>query len=910
MPHHLNDMPLNAGDHVGAYEVIGQIGAGGMGIVYRARDTKLDRDVALKVLPEAFTSDPDRLARFEREAKVLASLNHPNIGSIYGLEEAEGGKFRALVLELVEGPTLADRIKQGPIPLDEALPIAKQIAEALEAAHEQGVMHRDLKPANVKVKEDGTVKVLDFGLAKVFQPDASDPNMSMSPTISLTAAATRIGMVIGTAAYMAPEQAKGLPVDKRADVWAFGAVLYEMLTGARPFVGDDVSEMLASVLLRDPEISGIGGQVPAHIKSLLRRCLVKDPKDRLRDIGEIRIALNAPETVPVTAVQAATTIQLRFWQRPIPAAIVALAVAVLASVAVWVAMRPEPPQVARFSLGSIPPSLDTGQTPAVAFSPDGTHVAFLGENRQLYVQTVGQLSAVPLREALLVINPFFSPDGNWVGYWDFDGGALRRQSVQGGPEITIAETAGIDGASWGPDDTIIFAMRVNNAGLFRVSAAGGEVEQITTLEEGEVAHRWPEFLPGGASVMFTIFRDESSEMEIALLDLGTSDRRTLIRGGSNPHYASTGHVVYGVDGTLLAVPFNLDGLEVTGDPVPVLEGVVTQASGAAQFSLASDGSLVYVPGTEGRVERTVVWVDRQGREQPLTSLPDDDYRSVDVSPDGTRLAVEVGDGTLASGIGGDVWIHDLARGTRNRLTTDVAEDQSPLWTPDGRHVVFGSSRGGSWGLFRRNADGTGEAERLLPDSDVQRLIANTWSPEGNTLVFMRSSNNRSDLALVSLGDETAARLPLESGARGMRAAISPDGNWIAYDSDRTGRSEVYVERFPDPGDRQLVSTNGGQQPLWSPDGRELFYLGPERLEPDRLMVVPVTTDPGFRAGAAEVVAEAPFVSLFGRQTYDVAPDGRLVLIKRGTETSGNDTPRQINVVLNWFEELKARVPVN
>ena len=876
--------------------------------MYQARDTKLDRDVALKVLPEAFTSDPDRLARFEREAKVLASLNHPNIGSIYGLEEAEGVK--ALVLELVEGPTLADRIAQGPIPIDEALPIAKQIAEALEAAHEQGVIHRDLKPANVKVKADGTVKVLDFGLAKAFHRGAGDVKMSSSPAASVTVAATQMGMVIGTAAYMSPEQAKGRPVDKRTDVWAFGAVLFEMLTGRKMFEAADVSEMLASVLLRDPDISG-SGQVPAHIQSLLRRCLVKDPKDRLRDIGEIRIALNTPEAVPVAAAQATTTIQLQVWQRPIPAAIVALAAAVLASVAVWVVMRPEPPQVARFSLGSIPPSLDTGQTPGVAFSPDGTHVAFLGENRQLYVQAVGQLSAVPLREALPVINPFFSPDGNWVGYWDYDGTDLRRQSVHGGPEITIAHTTGIDGASWGTDGTIIFGTRVNNTGLLRVSAAGGEVEQLTTLEEGEIAHRWPEFLPGGASVLFTIFRDGSSEMEIAALDLGTSKRHTVIRGGSNPHYASTGHVVYGVDGTLLAVPFDLDGLEATGDPVPVLEGVVTQASGAAHFSLASDSSLVYVPGTEGRVERTIIWVDRQGREQRLTSLPDDDYRSVDVSPDGSRLALEVGDGTFASGTGGDVWIHDLARGTLNRLTTDAAGDQSPLWTPDGRQVVFGSSRGGSWGLFRRNVDGTGEAERLLPGSNVQSLIANTWTPEGDTLVFMRSSNNESDLALVSLGDEPAARLRLESGADERRAAISPDGNWIAYDSDRSGRSEVYVEPFPDPGDRQLISTNGGQQPLWSPDGRELFYLGPEPvpLEPDRLMVVPVTTDRGFRVGAPEVVAEAPFFSFLGRQTYDVAPDGRIVLIKRGTETSRNDAPRHINVVLNWHQELLERVPV-
>ena len=505
-------MPLQPGTTLGSYSVTAKIGEGGMGEVYQARDTKLDRDVALKVLPEAFTSDPDRLARFEREAKVLASLNHPNIGSIYGLEEAEG--VRALVLELIEGPTLADRIAQGPIPLDEALPIAKQIAEALEAAHEQGVIHRDLKPANIKVKADGTVKVLDFGLAKAFQPEASDASASLSPTISLTAAATQMGMVIGTAAYMAPEQAKGKVVDKRADVWAFGAVLYEMLTGTRPFVGDDVSDTLAAVLRADVDLAALPDDTPATLSRVISACLRRDPKQRVHDVADVRLAMEgAFETGVSAAALPSPGPQLRVWQRPIPLALVGLALLALGGLAVGTVMRPgqpSPGSLARFVINTPPdaPLFRGISSPEVAISPDGTRIVYgsgtgPGSTRQLYLRHVDQLDATPLRGTEGGSGPFFSPDGEWVGF--HAGDTLKKVSVLGGPAVTICDLDGFPrGRSWTSDDTIVFATTASN-GLMRVPVVGGEPEVLTSVdpEGAETAHVWPEVLPNGKGVLFT-----------------------------------------------------------------------------------------------------------------------------------------------------------------------------------------------------------------------------------------------------------------------------------------------------------------------------------------------------------------------------------------------------------------------
>ena len=531
-------MALEIGSHLGPYAVTAKIGEGGMGEVYRARDTKLDRDVALKVLPQAFTDDPDRLARFEREAKVLASLNHPNIGHIYGLEEAEGQK--ALVLELVEGPTLADRIKQGPIPVDEALPIAKQIAEALEAAHEQGVIHRDLKPANVKVRPDGMVKVLDFGLAKAFEPDAGSVSGSMSPTISLTAAATQMGMVIGTAAYMAPEQAKGKVVDKRADMWAFGAVLYEMLTGQKPFIGEDVSDTLATVLKTDPEWNALPADIPPRLRQLLHSCLQKNPKQRVADSQDVRLAMEgAFETAVTSNSTAGLASQLHVWQRPLPALVVSVGLLVVGGLVVWGGTRSDGqrPAVTRFSVLTAHDAVlrVSQEHPDIAISPDGSRIVYgAGETVTrgvLQIRDLNQRNARPLPGTEGGVSPFFSPDGRWIGFRDPIENMLKKVSVLGGPAVPICEVGRLRGASWGDDDTIVFAAASGD--LVRVPASGGEPAPVTSALGGaDIDYRWPDVLPGGEAVLFTEWNGSPETSRLALIPLDTGEPRFLLTGGS------------------------------------------------------------------------------------------------------------------------------------------------------------------------------------------------------------------------------------------------------------------------------------------------------------------------------------------------------------------------------------------
>src|SRR5262245_3847082 len=667
-------MPLSAGIRLGSYEIVSALGAGGMGEVYRARDTKLDRAVAIKILPEAFAADTERIARFEREAKTLASLNHLNIAHIHGLEESNG--VRALVMELVEGEDLAQRIARGAIPVGEALPIARQIAEALEAAHEQGIIHRDLKPANIKVRRDGTVKVLDFGLAKAMEPSyaqgasARQAHASMSPTIT-TPAMTQAGMILGTAAYMSPEQALGKPVDQRADIWAFGCVLYEMLTGQRAFDGQGVSGTLARVLEREPDWAKLPATLSPSLRTYIRRCLEKDPRQRVQAIGDVRLALEgAFETALSQTAAPAVAVG---WRRVALAGVAAIiASGAIIGTLVWVAMRqaePTSPRVSRLQLTPVgAAALSIGWNDRdLAITPDGSRVIYVGnQGTQIFVRALDALAPVAVFTGRGMSGLFVSPDGQWIGFHD-DSGVLKKVAVAGGPAVTLAtiDTAGSSGATWGPDDTIIVATNSVDTGLQRISAAGGPLTVLTRPDraQGEADHFWPEMLPGGRAVLFTItsLTGGVDAAQVAVLDLQTGTRKIVVRGGSHAHYVPSGlgspnrgerdggHLVYAAAGTLRAVPFDLARIETRGTPVTLVPDVVTTIKGGMNAVVADDGTLAYVLGTVEGTPRTLVWVDRQGHETPIAAPPRP-YLLPALSPDGTHVAVFANDQER------DVWL--------------------------------------------------------------------------------------------------------------------------------------------------------------------------------------------------------------------------------------------------------------
>ena len=791
-----------------------------MGQVYQATDTKLNREVALKILPEAFATDPDRLARFQREAQVLASLNHPGIAAIYGIEESED--TRALVLELVEGPTLADRISKGPIPLDEALPIAKQIAEALEAAHEAGVIHRDLKPANIKVREDGTVKVLDFGLAKALDPNPTgDP--SQSPT--LTAAATQMGVIMGTAAYMSPEQARGKPVDKRADIWSFGVVLYEMLTGHRAFQGEDVSLTLASVMRSDVNVAALPHDLPDNVRTVLRRCLEKDASQRIRDIGDVRLAMEgAFETTVRAPSDTVVMAQAKVWQRPAPAPLAAVLLTVvggLAGRALTNRTTGPPPLVARFTI-SLPEGVSFGPAARhlVALSPDGTRLAYRTSSFQTFLRRMDQIDAVPVRglQGLRAgVEPFFSPDGLSLGFWA--DGQIRTVSLAGGDPVPLGAALAPSGATWGSDDVILFGQ--GNGGVWRVPATGGTPEVVIEMVGNEAALS-PQMLPGGEWVLFTagpLSRAEG-EARIVVQSTATGQRHVLIEGGRDARYISTGHLVYELGGAIVAVGFDPETLAVTTNPVSLVEDVAISAFGPAHFSVSTTGSLVYLPDSIAGDQRQLMWADRAGREEPLDIEPAA-FANLDLSPDGMRAALGV------SGVGsGDVWVADLARGTRQRLTTSPGFDTAPLWSLDGQRVVFASNRNGHMELFSKLADGTGAAESIAAfEESATRVSASDWSPDGSVLlVQVRSDDADFDIAVVKLGEAGVWEPLIATEADERTPMISPNGRWVAYVSDESSRREVYVQRFPGGGDRTQVSVGSGVEPRWSASGNEITYL--------------------------------------------------------------------------------------
>ena len=894
-------MPLAPGTRLGPYEVTAKIGEGGMGEVYQARDTTLDRDVALKVLPAAFTSDPDRAARFEREAKVLASLNHPNIGGIHGFQDADGVK--ALVIELVEGPTLADRIKHGPIAIDDALPIARQIAEALEAAHEAGVIHRDLKPANIKVREDGTVKVLDFGLAKALDT-APDADPSQSPT--LTAAATQMGVILGTAAYMSPEQARGKPVDKRADIWSFGCVLYEMLVGQRVFEATDVSLTLADVLRAEPDWTGLPDDLPAALRTYLRLCLEKDPRVRVRDIGDVRLALDGRfesarqgETAPSSRPAA------RGWRWVVPVGVaVAVVSGLVTGLGVWSFMRADPQPLAptrRFTIEQPSEAPLDGSGPVLALSSDGqvlVYTARRGTESYLFRRSMDQLESVPIRDTVGASAPTLSPDGRWVLFND-DAGAfgLKKVAFAGGEATSIVERPNVAGSSWGPDDTIVFGDF--NAGLFRVSANGGTPEQLTTLGADDERHVRPAYLPSGSAALFTVTRGlrQDAASTIAVYSFATNSWHELLEGAF-PRY-SLGHLVFSRGDSVWAVPFDPERLETTGEPFLVVDGVATLRGlgQAAHFDVASDGTLVYVPddsrvGAGGQLSgtRTVAWMDRRGTRTPLLDDPSG-YFNPRVSPDGRRLLLQRLD--FETGLN-TVWMHEPERQLLSAFSIDPPYNGFPIWTPDGREVTLRLGRPGS-NLATAPADGSEAPALLLEMEHAQR--PNSWSPDGDALLF-DEEHPETGTDLWVLPADGVPRPFVVTSANELAAEFSPSGRWVAYESDASGQREIYLTPYPGPGARLQVSTDGGLRPRWSPDGNEIFYV----TEGGRAMSVLLEATAPVQLGAPQELFDNPGLFVL---TIDPHPDGERFAVL--SESSGST---KINVVLNWLEELERPDPAN
>ena len=870
------------------------------GEVYRARDTKLEREVAIKVLPGDLAEDEERVARFEREAKLLASLNHPNIAGIYGFESG------ALVLEMVEGPTLAERFERGQIPIDEAIAIAKQVAEALEAGHAAGIIHRDLKPANIKLKDDGTVKVLDYGLAKALEGDApkeADAELSHSPT--LTRQGTQAGVIMGTAAYMSPEQARGASVDTRADIWAFGVVLYEMLTGTRLFDEASVSDTLAAVLRDEIDLSALPAGTPPSVRRLLRRCLERDRKRRLHHIGDGRVELDDADS-PEAATS--PSMEVAVWQRPVVLLGAALFLVVVSgSVASRISNEhtTAAPGVARVV---IPLAEDQRVTAtgfrALAISPDGSRVAYAA-NGQIYLRSLDESEATRITESPGGANPLFSPDGQWVGF--HAEGVFQKVSVAGGAPIRLEEVPA-SSMSWADDDTILFTtgamgtgggMIFPDQGIRRVSANGGEAEVVVPPDRVDrmVLAR---LLPGGQALLISGMPDANGAPDVVTYSLASGEFRVLIADAYDARYVPTGHLVYWKDGGLFAVPFDANRVEVTGGAVSLVENVLAELfTGLAHFDISDTGTLVYI-SSAGEEQRSVAWVERSGREEAL-DIPPGAYTYPRLSPDGSTIALE------ARADDQDLWMWNVARESMTRFTVDPAIDVYPTWTSDGQTLLFASTRSGPFMIYKRSATGTGE---VVSVSDQAMQIPAAVTPDGVSLLFRLVDNAgnviRSDIGILRLADPTDTRPLLDSEFDERNPAISPDGRWLAYESNESGRQEVYVQPFPDiESGRWQVSTRGGERPLWSADGRELFYV-----ENGKIMAVAVETDTAFSMGETTVAVAGDYYvgdEEVAARTYDVSRDGqRFLMIKE--DPRGRAAARQIQVVFNWFEELKARVP--
>ena len=892
------------GKTISHYKVLEKIGQGGMGEVYRATDTKLNRDVALKILPEQFASDSQRMGRFQREAEVLASLDHPNIGQIYGIEDA--GQTKALVLQLIEGPTLAERIAQGPIPVEEALKIALQMAEGLEAAHEKGVIHRDLKPANIKITPEGQVKILDFGLAKAMEAEAPDSSLSQSPT--LTNAATQAGVILGTAAYMSPEQARGEATDRRADIWAFGCVLFEMLTGRQTWGGRTVTDVIAALVAREPEWNSLPPNLHPRLRLLLERCLEKEPKDRYQGVGDARVDIQTVLADPSGVLVQLTGDAVQVVPRRMLPWVLAVVVltAIVAVMATW-NLKPTPQPVAARFYHELPESqsFTRGQSPVVAVSPDGSQIVYVA-NRQLYLRNLDEMAPRPIQGTDEdPTTPFFSPDGDWVGYFAAaDSYQLKKIATIGGAPVTLCDGTRSFGASWVSQDTIFFSGH-QVQGIMRVSANGGTPELVIPTEGSEQVHG-PQMLPGGEWVLFTLTRVGGAtrwdEAQIVVQSLESGERKILWEGGSDARYVPTGHLIFALEDVLFALPFDLANLEVSGGPVPVVEGVrrapnSAGASATANFGFSDSGTLIYVAGTgTGEELRSLMAVDAEGEAAPLTDELRNYFR-LRLSPDGRRVAAEV-----QSAGGTHIWIVDIETGIGSQLTFESSDNQYPTWAADGQTVVFQRD---SDALYKKAADGSGE-EELIFQSENSRPTPTDVSPDG-VLAFYESRDDvgRRDIWTLQLEDGSASEF-LATPANESMAMFSPDGQWLAYVSNQSGQDEVYVRPYPQ-GSQRLISDGGGTAPIWSRNGQELYY----RSLSGNLMAVPIQTSPSFVPGRLrELFPVGGVLRTSGNATaYDIDVSGERFIMVSQAETPDGSSSQRINVVLNWFEELKARVPV-
>jgi serine/threonine-protein kinase len=868
-------MLLSQGDKLGPYEILAQIGAGGMGEVYRARDGRVGRDVAIKVSPERFSD------RFEMEARAIAALNNPNICQLYDV----GPNY--LVMELIEGETL-----KGPVPLETALKYACQIADALEAAHEKGIIHRDLKPANIKVRPDGTVKVLDFGLAAIQAPPSADP--ANSPT--LTISQTRAGMILGTAGYMSPEQARGSPVDRRTDIWAFGVVLYEMLTGRHAFDGPTVTDILASVMKEQPDLTAL----PEQVRTAAARCLSKDARQRWGSIGDVRWALENPRA---EAPPRASRLRHRAW------ASAAAATTLIAAVLAWNLLHPPPapPRVgARLAI-----TLE-GNFTNPSLSRDGTRLVYAESQgvggRRLWLRMMDQLESHPIPGTDNASYPAFSPDGQWIAYLTVTAPSqLKKIPVTGGTPVTLCDRPDIAfGISWGDDETILLG---SSRGLLRVPADGGRCEPLTTIdtEDGESGHFGPQLLPGGQAILFILGRVSAGNTAVdrarlAVLDLKTRRRRVIVESAIGGHYLPTGHLLYQRGTAVFAQPFDWKRLAPTGPETPVVDGVSPKV---AAFTFSESGLLVFAanrpvtrPGT------TLAWMDRKGAGQPLLE-PAHNWGTLRLSPDGKTVAGAIttyGDPANPEIGKGRIWLYDTGRGALTPLTN--GEDLTPVWSPDGRWVTF-QHRGAKPGIYRVPADSSRQPELLLAsESETRPPIPTSWTPDGKTLLLDERTRQ---IWLVQPaatgGDGKPRRVHPDASAPEGIPRVSPDGNWLAYSSDQSGRGEIYVSPFPGLGGRFPVSTQGGTGPIWSRDGRELFFTEPAS---NRLMIAEIQPGPSFRTGRPQALSLPQ-----GATIADVSPDGKRFLVRMPPETAAVAPAPQTTfvVVTNWFDELRRKAPV-